>query len=251
MSEPIGVLFHEAFPKAGGPNRKQSYSTWAPPHPLRLLKGPPLRIHPPRSFDESGEDPAEIPGPDPPTMKRPVPADDPADKRRKMDGEGAAEAGGGGEGAGDAPEFQLDDNLLFEVLSHVDDAQTLAAAACVSHQWRRTAQDERLWELVYTRNLRHPVDCGAQQLRSVVLALGGFRRLHAHCLLPCIKPPPLPASSGSRSSSSSTPQPSAALLPAPPQAKTANWGKDEVHLSLSLLSIRYYEKMSFDKLGRD
>lgn len=248
MSEVIRAPLLQNVPKDRGQSRIPSYSTRGPPlsPPFAASKGRPLHYYTLPTFDKPGEDPAEIPAPDPPTMKRPVLADDPADKRRKMDGEPAAEVGGG-----ETPEFQLDDNLLFEVLSHVDDAQTLAAAACVSHQWRRTAQDERLWELVYTRNLRHPVDCGTQQLRSVVLALGGFRRLHAHCLFPCIKPLPLAASSGSRSSSSSTPQPSAGLLPTPAPAKTANWGKDEVHLSLSLLSIRYYEKMSFDKRGRD
>ncbi|XP_023522812.1 F-box protein GID2-like [Cucurbita pepo subsp. pepo] len=109
----------------------------------------------------------------------------------------------------------LDDNLLFEVFKHVD-ARTLATAAGVSKQWYKTAHDEWLWELLCTKHWAN-IGCANQQLRSVVLALGGFRRLHS-------------------------------LYPFPPVIGSAScipWGKDEVHLSLSLLSIRYYEKMKF------
>lgn len=123
---------------------------------------------------------------------------------------------------------KLNENLLYEVLKHAD-ARTLAMAACVSKGWHRTALDERLWELIYTRQCAN-INCGPTQLRSVVLALGGFRRLHA---LYFSKP----------FSSSSVPPP----LSVAPQANKGSkrWGKDEVHLSLSLLSIRYYEKMNF------
>ncbi|XP_044474886.1 F-box protein GID2-like [Mangifera indica] len=115
--------------------------------------------------------------------------------------------------------MNLDENLLFEVLKHVD-AKTLATAACVNKQWYKTCQDERLWELICTRHLAN-VGCGTQQLRSVVLALGGFRRLHSLYLC-------------HRVVGSKQPQ---------------RWGKDEVHLSLSLLSIRYYEKMNSSNRG--
>ncbi|CDP01257.1 unnamed protein product [Coffea canephora] len=147
-------------------------------------------------------------------------------------------------GAGEA--VLSDDNLLYEVLKHVD-ARTLAAAACVSQQWSRAAQDERLWELICTEHYaKNPL-----QLRSVVLALGGFRRLYSLYLWPLLKP--------SSSSSSSRPVSSAwpCLPPAPPvPAKSSGtgvktrWGKDEVNLSLSLLSIRYYEKMNFNNRGK-
>ena len=69
----------------------------------------------------------------------------------------------------------LDENLLYEVLKHVD-ARSLASAACVSKLWHKTAQDERLWELICTKHLAN-MGCPNQQLRSVVLALGGFRQL--------------------------------------------------------------------------
>ncbi|KAK4752763.1 hypothetical protein SAY87_021561 [Trapa incisa] len=137
----------------------------------------------------------------------------------------------------------LDENLLFEVLKHVD-ARTLAAAACVSKLWHQTAQDERLWEMICTRHWAN-IGCGNQQLRSVVLALGGFRRLHSLYLLPLSKPQ---SSFGTGSGSSSAWY----TAPAPPlptmisYKPPGRWGKDEVHLSLSLLSIRYYEKMNFN-----
>ncbi|OVA02047.1 F-box domain [Macleaya cordata] len=153
----------------------------------------------------------------------------------------------------------LDEDLLFEVLKHVD-AKSLAKAGCVSKQWHKTAQDERLWEMICTRHWAN-TGCGNQQLRSVVLALGGFRRLHTLCLWPLLKPP---SSSLLSSSSSSAAAASASVLPSSSVPSTAftpspissskgkmptNWGKDEVHLSLSLLSIRYYEKMNLNTRG--
>ncbi|TKY75016.1 F-box protein GID2 [Spatholobus suberectus] len=129
----------------------------------------------------------------------------------------------------------FDDNLLFEVLKHVD-ARTLAKAGCVNKQWHKTALDERLWELICTKQWAN-TGCGEQQLRSVVLALGGFRRLHALYLFPLSKPQ-TPSSSSSSSSSYWGPIPQ--VIRSKPLRRL---GKDEVHVSLSLLSIRYYEKM--------
>lgn len=157
----------------------------------------------------------------------------------------------------------MDENLLYEVLKHVD-ARTLGAVGCVNRQWHRTAQDERLWELICTRHWAN-IGCGNNQLRSVVLALGGFRRLHSHYLWPLSKPSTSTATSSSSStvaaaaaattttttaSSSAWPclPPPRTIVPSKPTAAAAKtrWGKDEVQLSLSLLSIRYYEKMNFN-----
>ncbi|XP_038714975.1 F-box protein GID2-like [Tripterygium wilfordii] len=140
----------------------------------------------------------------------------------------------------------FDENLLFEVFKHVD-ARTLGRAACVNRQWHRTALDERLWELICTRQSPN-IGCGYQQLRSVVLALGGFRHLHSLYLWPLSKPQPSstpPPSAPSPSSSGWGP-----LSPMIGAKPSARWGKDEVHLSLSLLSIRYYEKMNFGNRNR-
>ncbi|KAM0968343.1 hypothetical protein ACFX2J_016613 [Malus domestica] len=148
----------------------------------------------------------------------------------------------------------LDDNLIFEVFKHVD-ARTLGVASCVSKQWHKTAEDERLWELICTRQWAN-IGCGNQQLRSVVLALGGFRRLHSLSIWPFSKPSSAssssaPSSSSSGASSSASPWATAPVKPMPnPKPPTARWGKDEVNLSLSLLSIRFYEKMNYANRGR-
>ncbi|KAI3763003.1 hypothetical protein L1987_53449 [Smallanthus sonchifolius] len=151
----------------------------------------------------------------------------------------------------------MDENLLFEVLKHVD-AQTLGAAACVNRRWNQTAQDERLWELICTRH-GGEIGCGSDQLRIVVLALGGFRCLHSHYLLPLSKPSVSVATMSSSSTvaaatSSSVwpcllPPRRTATLTKPATAKT-RWGKDEIQLSLSLLSIRYFEKLNCNNMNR-
>lgn len=154
----------------------------------------------------------------------------------------------------------LDDNLIFEVFKHVD-ARTLGMAACVNKQWHKTAEDERLWELICTRHWAN-IGCGNQQLRSVVLALGGFRRLHSLYIWPLSKPQ---SSSSSSAAAAATASSSSSVAAASPWAATATaplkpvigsvkpnarWGKDEVNLSLSLLSIRFYEKMNYANRDR-
>ncbi|GJW68736.1 F-box protein GID2-like protein [Tanacetum coccineum] len=136
-----------------------------------------------------------------------------------------------------------DDNLLYEILKHVD-ARALGSAGCVNHQWNRTAQDERLWELICTQHWANNT-----QLRSVVLALGGFKRLHSQYLWPLSKP----NNNNNNGATSSSPvasvwpclPPPRSIASAKPAAVKKRWGKDEVQLSLSLLSIKYYEKMNF------
>ncbi|KAA8531645.1 hypothetical protein F0562_006638 [Nyssa sinensis] len=137
----------------------------------------------------------------------------------------------------------LDEDLLFEVLKHAD-ARTLATAACVSKQWRRTAEDELLWEMNCTRHWAN-IGCDSQQLRSVVLALGGFRRLHALCLWPLLKTP-----SSSTTSSSPHSSPHSPVVVSSKRTKP-RWGRDEVNLSLSLFSIQYYENLNFNNRGCD
>ncbi|CAN8230747.1 unnamed protein product [Cochlearia groenlandica] len=110
----------------------------------------------------------------------------------------------------------LDENLVYEVLKHVD-AKTLAISSCVGKIWHKTTKDERLWELICTRHWAN-LGCGQNQLRSVVMSLGGFKKLHSLYLWPLSSP-----------------------------NRHGRLSKDEIKLSLSLLSIRYYEKMSFVK----
>lgn len=124
----------------------------------------------------------------------------------------------------------LGEDLVLEILKRAD-ARTLARAACVSRRWRRMVEDERIWEAVCTRHWAS-VGCGAHQLRAVVLALGGFRRLHSVYLLPLLQPSHVPRHGFP------------GLPPAVAGKAPARWGKDEVQLSMALLSIGYFEKMN-------
>ncbi|EFJ13111.1 hypothetical protein SELMODRAFT_423923 [Selaginella moellendorffii] len=122
-------------------------------------------------------------------------------------------------------QVERDDDMFYEILKHLD-AKALAMAACVNRRWRRAAEDETLWENVCTINWSSASGASSQasQLRSVVLALGGFRRLYVLCLRPLL----------SRSSS----------VPAKASVQQQEkWSKDEVHLSLSLFSIDCYERL--------
>ncbi|VFQ99073.1 unnamed protein product [Cuscuta campestris] len=140
-----------------------------------------------------------------------------------------------------AADYVLSDvNLLWEVLKRVD-GRTLASAACVSRMWKRAAEDERLWEVMC---LKDGGTGGLQQrhLSNVVIALGGFRRLYSLHLWPLVKPP-----------SPSAPPCAWPSLPPPPKHSPTEspsgkrrWGKDEMNLSLSLLSIRHFKKMDFN-----
>lgn len=178
-------------------------------------------------------------------MKRSVLAGGGGDEESKKKTKLEEDSQGGGGGVVGADAVLCDENLLYEVLKHVD-GRTLAAAACVNRQWNKTAQDERLWELICTEHYaKIPL-----QLPQVVLALGGFRRLYSLFLWPLLKPA---SSASSRPVSSAWPCLPSAPVPAKPPGSSGmktRWGKDEVNLSLSLLSIRYYEKMNFNNRGK-
>ncbi|KAJ6813436.1 F-box protein GID2 [Iris pallida] len=158
-------------------------------------------------------------------MKRPESASDllpPEKKKRKSVSDEEEEAT-------EAPD--LGEDLVLEVLKRAD-ARTVARAACVSRRWRRMAEDERLWEAVCTAHWAS-IGCGTHQLRSVVLALGGFRRLHSAYLLPLLQPASRPLSGP--------------FSPGIAPASGGRWGKDEVQLSLSLLSIGYFMTTNFGR----
>ncbi|BFI23922.1 F-box protein GID2 [Marchantia polymorpha subsp. ruderalis] len=127
--------------------------------------------------------------------------------------------------------LQMDsnDDIIYEVMKHLD-AKSLATATCVSKQWRKVAEDESLWENVCIQHWPSPV-ARQKQLRSVVLALGGFRRLYVLCLRPLL--------------ARGRPQPQAlpSSLKGAEESGEREWSKDEVHLSLSLFSIDCYERL--------
>ncbi|EPS61052.1 hypothetical protein M569_13749, partial [Genlisea aurea] len=140
----------------------------------------------------------------------------------------------------------FDENLLYEVFRRLEDGSSLARTACVCRRWNKTANDERIWELICTRRCPH----APTQLRSVVSALGGFRQLYSSHLWPLLKKPPSPPPPPSPSSSAPPSSFSWRSLPPPPPPgpstnKTkARWGEDEVNLSLSLLTINYFKNIS-------
>ncbi|KAJ0789606.1 putative F-box domain-containing protein [Helianthus annuus] len=153
-----------------------------------------------------------------------------------------------------ATEVLNDENLLYEIFKHVDE-RTLGSLSCVSKRWNRTAQDERLWEMICTKHWTN-MACGDNKLRSVVLALGGFRKLHAHYLYPLSKSSGSTTGLPSSSSSAVASAVSGSVWPClPPRRPTVgceksnclktHYGQDEVQLSLSLLSIRYFETIRF------
>lgn len=119
----------------------------------------------------------------------------------------------------------LGEDLVFEVLMRAE-ARTLAAAACVSRGWRVLARDERLWEAACLRDWAY-TGFSEQMLRTVVLSLGGFRRLHEVYIRPV--------------------QQRAAGAPPPGQQQRrqlpVRMGRDQVQVSLSLLSTSFFLNM--------
>ncbi|CAM8918895.1 unnamed protein product [Rhodiola kirilowii] len=146
-----------------------------------------------------------------PTTEAAASADETPEKRRRM--------------LTGSVEFQFhtpNEDILFEILKRAD-ARTLAAAACVCKEWNRIARDERIWEAICAQHwAASNFGCSEEQFRSVVLALGGFRRLHALCVRPLKRSIP-----GTKTAS----------------FRNARWGRDEVNLSLCLLSIKCYESI--------
>ncbi|KAJ7528755.1 hypothetical protein O6H91_15G017800 [Diphasiastrum complanatum] len=134
--------------------------------------------------------------------------------------------------------LKLDDNadMLYDILKHLD-GRTLAVAACVNRKWRKAAQDESLWEGVCTMN-RSVGSYQASQLRSVILALGGFKRLYVLCLRK-----PITTQSSNRAICISS---FSSLL-----QSRREWSNNEVHLSLSLslFSIDCYERLGRRRYG--
>ncbi|XP_019155809.1 PREDICTED: F-box protein GID2-like [Ipomoea nil] len=180
-------------------------------------------------------------------MKRSVSGDNGGgDLERRKKGKIEGDGDGSEKASTAAEDVLMDENLLYEVLKHVD-ARTLAWAACVSKQWNRTAQDERLWEVMCNKDgSRGHYQQQQQQFRAVVLALGGFRRLYSLHLWPLVKissspsPPPPPSSAWPR------------LPPAPSKSALSKkrLGKDEMNLSLSLFSIQYFAQMNFNNRSK-
>ncbi|KAJ4976750.1 hypothetical protein NE237_001856 [Protea cynaroides] len=115
-------------------------------------------------------------------------------------------------------------DILVAILNRLD-GRSLGVAACVCRQWRSLARHDWLWE-----NICFPyVSPRPYDVRSVVTALGGYRRLYMVCLRPL-----LTGRNSERMRSNNN---------------NRVWTRDEVQLSLSLFSIDYYERLGLSGGG--
>ncbi|GLJ32795.1 hypothetical protein SUGI_0660370 [Cryptomeria japonica] len=118
---------------------------------------------------------------------------------------------------GEAEEDGVTNNvdILNEIFKHLD-AASLGKVACVSSKWRQATEEEALWEAICKRQWHRaaPAASAPRQLKSVVVALGGFKRLYVNFIHPILT-----------------------------TASRKKWGKDDFYLSLSLFSIDCYERI--------
>ncbi|KVI02063.1 F-box protein SNE-like [Cynara cardunculus var. scolymus] len=113
-------------------------------------------------------------------------------------------------------------DLLIEVLQRLD-GRSLAAAACVCRQWCSIVRNDSLWEHLCFGNVSPPPSIG---IRSVVLALGGYRRLYMVCVRPVASQLKRRRIDGGES-----------------EVVRRVWNRHEVELSLSLFCVEYYERL--------
>ncbi|KAF3331033.1 F-box protein SNE-like protein [Carex littledalei] len=118
--------------------------------------------------------------------------------------------------------YNLNDNvdILAEILTRLD-GRSLGVAACVCRLWSTVCNRDTVWEALCDR---HVVGgAGDPGTRSVVAALGGYRRLYRLCLGPALD----------RLTCSGD--------PADPDKQ--GWAHLSLSLSLSLFSIDCYERL--------
>ncbi|KAG8489477.1 hypothetical protein CXB51_017452 [Gossypium anomalum] len=120
----------------------------------------------------------------------------------------------GGENKEKRPKFFINDHvdILIEILERLD-GRSLCVAASVCRLWCTIARNDSLWENLCFRHVSPP----PSSVRSVVLALGGYKRLYTGCVRPV------------RSRLG--------------RVRRASWARDEVQLSLSLFCVDYYERL--------
>ncbi|KAK8674296.1 hypothetical protein V6N13_112590 [Hibiscus sabdariffa] len=118
-----------------------------------------------------------------------------------------------GENKEKRPKFFINDHadILIEILKRLD-GRSLCIAASVCRLWCNIARSDSIWENMCFRHVSPP-----PSVRSVVLALGGYKRLYMGCVRPV------------RSRLG--------------RARRASWARDEVQLSLSLFCVDYYERL--------
>ncbi|KAK6238684.1 hypothetical protein QUC31_004153 [Theobroma cacao] len=112
------------------------------------------------------------------------------------------------------PKFFINDHvdILVEILKRLD-GRSLGVAACVCPLWCTIARNDSLWEDLCFRHVSPP----PSSVRSVVVALGGYKRLYMACVRP--------------------------VLSRLGRVRRASWTRDEVQLSLSLFCVDCYERL--------
>lgn len=123
-------------------------------------------------------------------------------------------------------------DLLIEILKRLDDGRSLGVAACVCKLWCAISKNDSLWEHLCFRHVSPPPD----GVRTVVLALGGYKRLYMVCVRPVlnrlgrrrlrIKGKKLSIESDDDS-----------------ELVRRVWTRHEVEMSLSLFCVDYYERV--------
>ncbi|KAL8473981.1 hypothetical protein ACS0TY_030025 [Phlomoides rotata] len=119
--------------------------------------------------------------------------------------------------------FCINDNMdvLIEILKRLDD-RSLGVAACVCRLWCALTRNDALWEHLCFRHLSPP----AEGVRTVVVALGGYRRLYTMCVKPVLsRTEKLRVRGGAA------------------EWERRVWTRHEVELSLSLFCVDYYERV--------
>ncbi|CAN4084509.1 unnamed protein product [Withania somnifera] len=120
--------------------------------------------------------------------------------------------------------FFINDNhdVLIEILRRLD-GRSLGVAACVCKLWCNVAQNDSLWEHLCFRHV-------SEGVRTVVLALGGYRRLYMVCVRPVLNRLRKGRPIGVEESDAEI-------------VARVYWTRHEVELSLSLFCVDYYERV--------
>ncbi|KAL3510085.1 hypothetical protein ACH5RR_029486 [Cinchona calisaya] len=137
------------------------------------------------------------------------------------------------------PKFCINDNtdVLIEILKRVG-GRSLGVAACVCRLWCGITRNDSLWEHLCFRHASPPPDA----VKTVVLALGGYKRLYMVCVRPVLKRlgrlRRMKAKGGSGGGES-----------ADSDLVRRVWTQNEVELSLSLFCVDYYERVLLSSGG--
>ncbi|KAJ3674004.1 hypothetical protein LUZ60_005996 [Juncus effusus] len=111
-------------------------------------------------------------------------------------------------------------DILAEILTRLD-GRSLSVASCVCRLWSSVCHRDSVWEALCNRHV-----AGGPGTRSVVVALGGYRRLYRLCLGPALDRLTVTGSA---------------------EPDRSGWAHLSLSLSLSLFSIDCYERLGGTK----